>query len=306
MLTEMLFHSVNRIMHINNDIILKYQRCEATEEEEKQLLDFLDESEENRSSMDRANFLYCAGVLGQRQRRRRKRWIGWASSAAAVVAVALSGLIYWSSQKETKSPIAEYVVEGVNGAGTRVCLPDGSIVKLNAGSKLFYRENYNREVSLTGEACFEVTSDESNPFRVKVGKLNLVVTGTVFNVRAYEDESRVETTLASGKLRLENTKGEQIFLLHPGQKVSCDPDGGDVVSSSVEAWQQLLETYGYVTVRDVSLTELCGILEHIYGVSIRVRSDDGTSITFSFAKDTPIEEILSRIETVSERTLELQ
>lgn len=295
------------IMKIDNDIILKYQRCEATEAEEKQLLDFLDESEANRESMDRANFLYCAGVLGQRRHMRKNRRILWISAVAGVAAAAVIGLVFlFSHEKNTNTPGAEYVVEGLDNARTRVCLPDGSIVRLNAGSKLSYQEKFNREVSLTGEACFEVAANENHPFRVSIGELTLVVTGTVFNVRAYKDEPRIETTLASGKLRIENSLGEQIFLLRPGQKVSCDVNGGDIVSTSVDAWELLLDIYGQVTISDVSLTELCGILEHIYNVSIKVRSDDGTAVTFSFAKDTPIETILSRLETVSQRTLELQ
>ncbi len=294
---------------LDSKLILKYQRCEASPQEEEQVLDYLEQSEEHRREMDRANFLFCAALLNGRPRKARTLRSRWYWGMAAALASLLIGTILFISKKteicapQTPSCVT---IEVPEGSKTRITLPDGSGVWLNSGSKLSYQEKFNREVSLSGEACFEVAANENHPFQVSAGELNLIVTGTVFNVRAYKDEPRIETTLASGKLRIENGLGEQIFLLRPGQNVSCDVNGEDIVSTNVDAWELLLDIYGQVTISDVSLTELCGILEHIYNVSIKVRSDDGTAVTFSFTKDTPIETILSRLETVSQRTLELQ
>lgn len=295
-------------MEISDELILKYQLCESTPEEEKALLDYLDESEEHRRRIDKANFIFCAGVLNGKRQHRRRTIIKWLSAAAVIAAVCI-GIGLWRIGGQKSSVVAEVptvVVETPSGSRTRVSLPDGSVVWLRSGSRLTYPESFDRTVALDGEGYFDVIHEENHPFYVSACGIRVEVLGTIFNLRAYSSENLVETTLASGSVRLSEASGKELFLLHPGEKVSCDADGSNLDVQAVDSWVLLLDTYGVVTIPDVSLTELCGILNRVYGVTIRAREDDGTPVTFSFSKDSSVDDVVARLSRVSGKKFDIK
>jgi transmembrane sensor len=91
------------------------------------------------------------------------------------------------------------------GSKTRIQLPDGSIVWLNAGSKLVYDKNYgheDRQVTLTGEGYFDVVKDAEKPFFVHTSNVEVRVLGTLFNVKAYPEDKTTETSLIRGSVEV--------------------------------------------------------------------------------------------------------
>ncbi len=101
------------------------------------------------------------------------------------------------------------------GSRTQLTLGDGSHVWLNAGSKLKYPSvfsGYFREVSLEGEAFFDIFTDKSNPFVVHVNDIKVKAFGTKFNVKAYPEEDIVETTLVEGIISLNMNSMKEVFL----------------------------------------------------------------------------------------------
>ncbi|QNA46176.1 FecR family protein [Lacibacter sediminis] len=110
-----------------------------------------------------------------------------------------------------------------NGVSTKMLLPDGSTVWLNAGSKLDYTrigKSGNREVQLTGEAFFDIVKNPERPFIIHTSKIDVKVLGTKFNVKAYPDDKTVETSLVQGSVEVfvKNRPGEK-YLLKPNQKL---------------------------------------------------------------------------------------
>ena len=110
-----------------------------------------------------------------------------------------------------------------NGVSTKMVLPDGSTVWLNAGSKLDYTKigsTGNREVQLTGEAFFDIVKNPERPFIIHTSKIDVKVLGTKFNVKAYPDDKTVETSLVQGSVEVfvKNRPGEK-YLLKPNQKL---------------------------------------------------------------------------------------
>ncbi len=110
------------------------------------------------------------------------------------------------------------------GARSEVILPDGSTVWLNAGSKIRYQDAFNkknRDIFLEGEAYFKVVKNGHLPFNVKTANINVVALGTEFNVKAYNDEDVIETTLIEGKVSISHNenilKKSDIILLEPNQ-----------------------------------------------------------------------------------------
>jgi ferric-dicitrate binding protein FerR (iron transport regulator) len=98
-------------------------------------------------------------------------------------------------------------------------LPDGSQIWLNAESSITYPAAFTgktREVSISGEAYFEVAKNKSKPFIVTAGNQTIEVLGTHFNVNTYKDEQTNNTTLLEGSVRIKTVHTS--LTLKPGQQ----------------------------------------------------------------------------------------
>ncbi len=113
------------------------------------------------------------------------------------------------------------------GAKTQLDLPDGSKVWVNSGSSLTYPVDINQSnvtLFLEGEAYFDITKIEGRKLNVKTSTINIEVHGTAFNVRAYDDDNVVETTLVRGSISLSGSVGgkslESPIILKPNQQAT--------------------------------------------------------------------------------------
>ena len=147
-----------------------------------------------------------------------------------VVVFVAAGLFFIKPGKQgVVAAVAEEIssVATKNGNRTKVVLPDGTQVWLNAGSTLDYNISiFNkelREVSLNGEAYFDVTKNEAKPFIIHTKKMDVKVVGTSFNVRSYNDEKIAEASLIRGSIEvtLKNRKDQKI-ILKPNEKISIN------------------------------------------------------------------------------------
>ena len=119
---------------------------------------------------------------------------------------------------------AQNTITTKRGSKSKVQLPDGSEVWLNADSKITYKENFqgqNREVQLEGEAFFDVARDDSRPFIIHTPAIDVRVLGTAFNVRAYADERNTETSLIRGSVEITLVKSpdRKKIILKPNDKL---------------------------------------------------------------------------------------
>jgi transmembrane sensor len=109
------------------------------------------------------------------------------------------------------------------GSRSKLLLPDGSSVWLNAGSKLTYNKDFgitSREVTLVGEAFFDVTHMPEMPFVIETAAMQVKVLGTTFNVKAYPNETTSETSVIKGRVEIipRERPGEK-FVLKPNEKL---------------------------------------------------------------------------------------
>ena len=120
------------------------------------------------------------------------------------------------------------------GSKSVLTLPDGSRVWLNAGSKIRYAGNFNRkkrELFLEGEAYFQVQTNPKKPFNVNAAGISIKATGTKFNVRAYSDENFIETTLIEGKVVVNRQQaGKEPVEMKPSQKLTFFKNGNTSVN----------------------------------------------------------------------------
>ncbi len=155
----------------------------------------------------------------RRAYRQREIWI-W---AAAIGLLLVGGWSFLYFHNRTSSSMNIIATE--RGNKTKMILPDGTLVWLNAETKLSYPGNFKeadkREVTLCGEAYFKVTYDPHHPFIIHTKYLDIKDLGTIFNVRAYPDEEKSEATLIKGAITVSLKEDPaKNLLLKPGEKIT--------------------------------------------------------------------------------------
>ena len=151
--------------------------------------------------------------LDQSGRQSYKWYRTWSVAAVAIV---LLGLItvtaYWQGSRQIQSNFSDIVVEAPLGSKTKLTLPDGSTVWLNAGSKMVYSQGFgvrDRRLAFQGEGYFEVEKNDEMPFLVQTHDVNVTVVGTKFNFRNYPEDEEAVVELLEGKVALENQLKEE-------------------------------------------------------------------------------------------------
>ena len=193
---------------------------------------------------------------------------------------------------ETFSPI---------GSQTKIILPDSTIVWLNSGSSLKYNQSYgkkHREVTLIGEGYFEVTKDKSKPFIVQTDSLNVNVLGTVFNVRAYNDDADVTVNLIEGSVNISLPKKEGLFSMKPNEKLVFNKQTKKIESSETDASRSSLWTTGKLCFVDATIEQISRDLERKYDVKIQIANEKIKKELFSGSLNLnlSLKEVLSYID----------
>lgn len=155
------------------------------------------------------------------------------------------------------------------GLQYQIVLPDGSKVWLNAASSLKYPTAFKgtREVTLTGEAYFEIAENAAMPFRVNAGAMQVQVLGTGFNVMAYDNEAAVAATLLEGKIAV-NNNGER-RQLKPGEQALLNKEGGMRVTQHANVSQVVAWKNNYLQFDDNELAYVMRQIERWYDVQVR-------------------------------------
>jgi len=154
------------------------------------------------------------------------------TAGVAVVLAAVFFIVNYNSG--SKKEIQRTFVSAL-GERKNFQLPDGSVVALNAESKIYFKENFgisSRDIYLEGEAFFDAKHNQSLPFIVHTPAMDIKVMGTAFNVKAYPGEKTTETSLVRGiiEITLKEEKNRKV-ILHPNQKVQWETKQVDTNSS---------------------------------------------------------------------------
>ena len=214
----------------------------------------------------------------------RKLGVELMKVAAVAAVVFMASYFLFNMPKVNRSEVKYAKVSVPNGATSTVELPDGTIVKLNAGSELKYPSFFDkdiRQVELTGEGYFEVQHNTAHPFVVAAGDIEVRVLGTEFNVMAYPEFNRIETTLINGKVML-NKKGldaENGVVLMPGQKAVYADGKLTVNRANIDIETDWVQNSFYF--QNTSFNELITRLEKWYDVDIVMEEGDFNDITFT-------------------------
>lgn len=246
---------------------------------------------------DRIDIPVSAATVHEIVRARTRRTYAYAY-AAAVSLILLVTAAWWRFDPQItiqpEAPIAltevaqdalltEHIVP--KGVRSRITLADGTQVWLNADSKIQYARDFmnggNREVYLQGEAFFDVTPDATRPFIVHVQDVEIRVLGTAFNVKGYDEDGRIETTLVHGKIAIDgNDAYDDITLAANQRAVFMKEEKGLVVQNNVETDTYTSWRRGVLVFDDQPLYEILPILERTFNVAIH--TDDAYALDCRF------------------------
>ena len=261
--------------------------------------------------------------IAESQRKEEKRsflvktFYRYAAVVAALVLVAIFS--YRSGETNLKQSLAAMEVEVPLGSQSKLRLPDGTLVVLNAGSRIAYPQDFgvdSRRVELEGEGYFEVEHDAKKPFYVCSENLQVKVLGTKFNFRDYPDDEQAVVSLLEGKVALDNLmREEEELTLLPDERVVLDKRAGQMKKKIGRKEQVAAWTKGRLSFDEVPLGEVAKILERSYDVRIHFADEVLRSYRFygNFSRTgQSLEDILEALEktgkvhyTVSDREITL-
>ena len=189
------------------------------------------------------------------------------------------------------------------GGEYRLTLEDGTVVQVNAASELLFPAHFKehiRQVELKGEAYFKVKHNSEKPFNVLLGTLNVQVTGTTFNIKAYEEEGNVSITLVEGSVNVR--EGQKVLAtLSPGEqftyhKTTCEYSTSQANISVITSWTEDKFIFNNETIGTI-MNEL----SRWYNVDINV-SEDIQDIRYSgiLSRKQPLTEILNILHLTNE------
>ena len=255
----------------------------------------------------------------------KMRRIGRHIAVAAGVLLLAGGVAFWavnpgkgSLARSGKGPAMVAAAGVADGAGgvTRemeardvrkvVHLSDGSTVLLNKNSRLEYPTAFagtTREVTLTGEAYFDITHMTGRPFLVHTGKLTTRVLGTSFNIRAYPADKAIAITVTSGKVQVLK-EDASLGLVTENQQIKYDKGSDSLVRRAVDVKPLIAWKPEEVSFDDITMEEAARRIGDWFGVTVGFVNPvvKECRVTATFYREDDLEEILTVVCGVSQST----
>ncbi|MCC8172259.1 MAG: DUF4974 domain-containing protein [Parabacteroides sp.] len=207
--------------------------------------------------------------------------VSFLRTAAAILlipALVATYVLYSTLQEWNNRPAERVETSTAYGLVSRITLPDGSEVWLNSGSSLSYPQRFDkgeRQVRLSGEAYFKVKSDPSNRFSVTTsGGLQISAYGTEFNINAYENDPKVEATLVTGHIRVEETARALSAALQPGEQAVYYKDDPQLKIEKVNLAVKTSWKDGKMIFRRADMHEIARRLARHFNVDIRLEGKE--------------------------------
>lgn len=292
---------------MKNELLAKYILGEANTKEGQRVEQWLEESEDHQREfrqlkrrIELGSKRYKYGVFDPRQAIQKVKfpakthYLRILPVAASIIVLIFGVLWFWN-----KSSLQETVLLSRTGETKVFYLPDSSRVMLSGDSRLAYNAQFgktNRELSLRGEAFFQVKRDTSKPFIVETSLIQVEVLGTSFQVIA--EKLQAEVFVEKGRVKITTQDKKQERILETGMSVKYGKKDGKLMISTKEdkGEQQILKF------DNAPLSEVIETLNEYYDSHVTLPADYATlRITVVF-KEVSLEEAIEIIN----RTLDIQ
>lgn len=315
---------------IRKDLIDKFYKGECTEAEVRQVLSWFKNHQEGEKNIEALWNSYAAvenssvhdpykTLMAIRQRVGTRNLNSqyyilktqWCRVAAILVFAFMLPLLIVTTEKPKTSyaPLVKHYITKENPAGRKstIQLPDGTVVNLNAESSITFLEDFTdsiRQVSLVGEAFFDVAENRERPFIVSSAGIDTRALGTSFNVKAYEEDQHVQVVLASGTVKVTQSqeKNCEEVILRPGEKALVGKQTNTIHKQQADLHTTLAWKDNLLVFHQASSEKVFATLERWYGVKIIFSenfSGDSWRFTGEF-KDENLENVLLSISYIKE------
>ena len=264
---------------MDQTILHKYFAGVASRREEETILQWVEESEENRKAFNKERMLYDIALFTKEENDSKEKpknvrtfsLLKWGTRIAASVLVILScGLLINEYRYNQSAGVQTVTVPA--GQRAQIVLADGTKVWLNAKSTLTYATSFgrkNRNVELDGEAYFEVAKNEKIPFFVNTEYNKIRVVGTCFNVSAYKGSNEFETTLVEGIVDVYNRSDDRVITRLVKDEFFT-ARGNSYQKKKLHSYEYLRWKEGLYCFDDTPFNYLLDRLEKYYSVEITV------------------------------------
>ncbi len=237
--------------------------------------------------------------------RRIKPWMAIAASIALLI---IAGLGYFQYQGSVSQVIT---VANTSFERQEIALEDGSVIWLNSNSSLTYTQPFDkkgREITLQGEAFFEVATDSLQPFIVKTDLVETKVLGTSFNVKAFPEAKEIAVSLVEGQVQVRYAPQDSI-ILYPGEQFSYDKQTqqsstATFIGDQPYAWKDQV-IYFYKN----NVNEVVNILTQWYDVTFAIQDTALMETELVHRVDTKkrtLKQVLEQISSVADYTFEMK
>ena len=231
-------------------------------------------------------------------------WTSWhVAAAVAVAAILVVASFFTGYFTHDKTSVTAYHTLIVPvGQKAQLTLSDGSEIWLNSSSKLIYPEKFTskrREIQLEGEGLFNVASNKKKTFVVKTRQINVIATGTKFNVSAYPDDDWIATTLIEGAVKLQSETDRRGYELKSGQIAIFNKQEQHISVNNTDTDIQISWIHGEYQFKEMALEDLAKRLERYFNRTIVFEDETlkQRKFTGTFYNSQSIENILRVIET---------
>lgn len=231
----------------------------------------------------------------------KSRVVSFSWKRVAAVFLILAGAAYLVLQLTKPS---EGVISVANPGGKiqAVRLPDNSTVWLNATSELQYPKNFTgqREVTLKGEAYFEVSHDAAHPFTVTAGELQTKVLGTSFNIKAYPTEETSTVSLVTGRIEVRE-QSATLAVLQPSMQLKFNNQTHTATTSALDTNAALAWKKGLLQFEGENFESIAATLERWYDVQFHFTDPAIGNCRYylSAANTTPFDKLLATLRQLT-------
>jgi len=193
----------------------------------------------------------------------------------------------------SKEQLSSFKIYAPMGARVSFHLPDGTIGMLNSGSSLSYSLpfNNNRQITLAGEAWFEVNHDVNHPFEIAAGTSTVKVLGTKFNMRAYPADHFVEVVLKEGKVEYINKEVSKKAIMFPSERLVFQ--NGQISRSVIDPSKYSAWIRGELIFKGDPMIDVARRIEYWYNIKVELHDKELEKYSFRATfKDDKLEEVL--------------
>ena len=305
---------------MSEEIFIRILNNSATEAEKSSFFQSMEEDSDQRELYQQCKNLYVSSSLRPemhdsiqkesferfwnrahpgKQQKVLNLWYRYA--AIVLITLSTSFLIqYLVSNKQHGNEIVQQIeYSSEKGSVSKVLMEDGSAIWLSSASKVKIQKTANGEMMarMSGEAYFDLIPDSKRKFTVDMGSFRIKDIGTQFNIRAYNNEPGVYTSLVDGKIEFLSKSDQNVLTMKPGEYMQYNKQSMKMTVSEQDptiatAWKD-----GKFVFIDKTLSEICHELENWYNVKIVIENKTlaATKYTSVIKRTTTIKLVLQML-----------